>query len=316
MTWHGTAPRGIGALVLLGVVASCSSPSGAGTVTPSSQARSAGCRRAGATAHARPPSGGISSTVTVGGVTHPYLLSVPSNYEASRPTPLVLLFHGFAADGRSIADLTQMPSRGAARGFIVVTPDGPNHTWQLSGTGSDAAFIDGLVSTLSSSWCVDLHRVYTAGFSQGAAFAIFYSCARPDRIAVIATVAVDFQLGCRRPVPILAFHGTADPAVPYQDGAIGLSLPGVKVRGALLNMGDWARLDGCRATPATTTVGSEVTLTAWPHCSAHTDVDLYTIEGGGHSWPGAAPAKSPTPTTQQIDATVLMLDFFARHHLR
>jgi polyhydroxybutyrate depolymerase len=58
-----------------------------------------------------------------------------------------------------------------------------------------------------------------------------------------------------------------------------------------------------------------VTRTAWPGCTAQTEVTLYTIEGGGHAWPGADPAKNPTHTTQQIDATVLMLDFFGRHHL-
>jgi polyhydroxybutyrate depolymerase len=121
-----------------------------------------------------------------------------------------LLFHGYGSDGRSMADLTSMPAKGAVRNFVVVTPDGPNHTWQLSGTGSDAAFIDAVVANVSSSLCIDMHRVATAGFSQGAAFTIFYACARPDRIAAIATVAVEFQLGCRQPMPIRAFHGTAD----------------------------------------------------------------------------------------------------------
>jgi polyhydroxybutyrate depolymerase len=315
MTRHA-APAALCALLVLSAVAGCAPPSGADTVTAPVPARSSGCTRTGVTKRVHAPSGDVASTVTIDGVAHPYLLAVPARYEPRRPTPLVLLFHGFGGDGPSIADLTHMPSQGAARGFIVVTPDGPNRTWQLSGTGSDAAFIDGLVSTVSSSLCVDLHRVYAAGFSQGAAFAIFYSCARPDRIAVIATVAVDFQLGCGRPVPVVAFHGTADPAVPYQDGAVGLSLPGVKVRGTLLNMGDWARLDGCGATPTTTRLGTEVTRAVWPHCRAQTAVDLYTILGGGHSWPGADPAKNPTPTTRQIAATVLMLDFFARHHLR
>jgi len=214
-----------------------------------------------------------------------------------------------------VEDIQFLLRASLARRFIVVTPDGPNQTWQLSGTGSDAAYIDRVVSKVSSSWCVDPHRVYAAGYSQGAAFAIFYSCARPGRIAAIATVAVEFQLGCTRPVPILAFHGTADPAVPYQDGATGLSLPGVRVRGTVLNMGDWAQLDGCRGTPNTTRVGSEVTLTTWPRCRAHTAVNLYTIEGGGHTWPGADPAKNPTRTTQQTHATALMLNFFDHHRL-
>jgi polyhydroxybutyrate depolymerase len=315
MTRARIVPRTVGALLLLGAVASSSAPSPAGAATLTAPARSPGCITAGATRRVRPPPGDVASTITIGGVTHGYLVSVPPKYGPRRPAPLVLLFHGFGSDGAAMADLTRMPAKGAARGFIVATPDGPNHTWQLSGTGSDAAFIDALVSKLSSSLCVDPRRVYATGFSQGAAFAIFYFCARPGRIAAITTVAVDFQLGCTRPVPMLAFHGTADPLVPYQDGAVGLSLPGVKVRGTVLNLGDWARLDRCRATPTTTRVGTEVTRTAWPGCTAQTEVTLYTIEGGGHAWPGADPAKNPTHTTQQIDATVLMLDFFGRHHL-
>lgn len=275
MRGHRTAAIGVSVLLVVGVIAAGDPPSGAGTTRRSAPVPSSGCKRPGAVQGVRPPAGDAASTVTVDGVTHGYLLSVPDHYQPRRPTPLVLLFHEFGGDGGSMADLTRMPSKGAARGFIVVTPDGPNRTWQLSGHGTDAAFIDGLVSTLIDSLCVDLRRTYTSGYSQGAAFAIFYSCARPDRIAALATVAVDFQLGCQRPVPILAFHGTADPAVPYQNGASGLSLPGVNVRGTLLNMGDWAQLDHCGTTPKTTKV-AEVTLATWPHCSNNTEVDLYT----------------------------------------
>jgi polyhydroxybutyrate depolymerase len=250
--------------------------------------------------------------VTSGGVAHPYLLAVPPDYRAARPTPLVLLFHGFGSNAREFAALTNMPVVGPERGYIVVTPEGPNHTWQLTGTGSDAKFVDDIVATLTKTFCVDLHRVYAAGFSQGAAFTIFYSCARPGRIAAFATVAVDFQLGCRQPVPYLAFHGTDDPLVPYKDGAVGGSLPG-PVRGTLLNMGDWAKLDRCSATARLQKIGTEITLRTWPHCTGTTTVELYTIEKGSHTWPGANPAASPLYTTKQIDATKLMLTFFTGH---
>ncbi|MDQ1509476.1 MAG: polyhydroxybutyrate depolymerase [Actinomycetota bacterium] len=253
--------------------------------------------------------------MTTAGVAHPYLLAVPASYRPTRPTPLVLLFSGFGSDARSMAALTKMPALGAARGVIVATPDGPNGTWQLSGTGTDATFVDDIVATLAKTLCIDLHRVYAAGFSQGAAFTILYACSRPTRVAAIATVAVDFQLGCTHPMSIVAFHGTVDPAVPYRNGAIGASLPGLKVRGTLLNMGDWARLDRCGPTPTTRALGTEVTLKTWPRCTGGTAVALYTIENGSHTWPGANPAASPLYTTQQINATKLILDFFAEHHL-
>jgi polyhydroxybutyrate depolymerase len=274
---------------------------------------SAGCARIDG--RVRPPRGDTTQQVTTAGVTHPYLLSVPASYRATRPAPLVLLFAGFGSDARSMAALTKLPALGATRGVIVATPNGPNGTWQLSGTGSDATFVDDIVTKLSNALCIDLHRVYATGFSQGAAFTIFYACARPGRIAAIATVAVDFQLGCTKPIPIVAFHGTVDPAVPYRDGALGTSLPGVKVRGTLLNMSDWARLDRCASTPTTRSVGAEVTLKTWPRCTDGTAVALYTIENGSHTWPGANPAASPLYTTQQINATKLILGFFARHPL-
>ena len=101
-------------------------------------------------------------------------------------------------------------------------------------------------------------------------------------MAAIATVAVEFQLGCTRPVSILAFHGTADPLVPYQNGAIGLSLPGVKVVGTERNMEDWARLDHCRPVARRTRLGTQVVRQQWAGCRAGSSVVLYTVLGGGH----------------------------------
>ena len=114
-------------------------------------------------------------------------------------------------------------------------------------------------------------------------------------------------------MPILAFHGTDDPLVPYRNGAIGLSLPGVKVRGTQLNMGDWARLDKCRPRAPRRSTGSQVTLQEWKGCAKGTSVVLYTIVGGGHSWPGADPQEAVGLTTQQVSATSHMLSFFARY---
>jgi polyhydroxybutyrate depolymerase len=319
--------------VLLAVTAACANassgahgrdggstaPTGAAPTTtrPTSTTRptvavepSAGCRIGTATVP-----GDTTRTVVVAGAVRAYRLAVPEGYRAGVPAPLVLLFHGFSGSGAQIETLSRMPERADARTVVVVAPDGPDQTWQPSGTGSDAAIVDSIFTAVTQQLCVDRHRVYAAGFSAGAAFTIAYACARRDRIAAIATVAVEFQLGCRAPMPIVAFHGTVDPAVPYDDGATGASLPGVKVRGTLLNMGDWAKLARCTAAPTTTHAGSEVLHTVWRSCAPGTGVELYTVVGGSHTWPGADPAQSPLYTTRQIDATTVMLGFFARHHL-
>jgi polyhydroxybutyrate depolymerase len=226
--------------------------------------------------------------------------------------PLILLFYGFGSDPVQFSALTHLPSRASSEGYLVAVPQAQGSEWQFSGQGTDAAFVDGLLQAIGNTYCVDQRRVFAAGFSAGAAFTIFYTCAHQRQIAAITTVAVEFQLGCKRPISILAFHGTEDPLVPYQDGAIGLSLPGVKVRGTELNMGDWARLDHCRSVPKQTRVGSQVVRQQWPACIDGTSVELYTVVGGTHAWPGADPKASIGLTTQQISATTEALAFFGR----
>jgi polyhydroxybutyrate depolymerase len=253
-------------------------------------------------------------TLDAGPVHGSYELAVASTYRPHNPAPLIVLFYGFDSNPAQFSALTGLPSRGSHQGYLVAVPhtQGTESEWQFNAHGTDAAFVDGLVVSLERNYCIDTSAVFAAGFSAGAAFAIVYSCAREDRIAAIATVAVEFQLGCTRPMSILAFHGTRDPLVPYDNGAVGLSLPGVKVRGTQLNMGDWARLDRCGVTPRRTRIGSQVIRQQWSGCAQKSSVVLYTIVGGGHAWPGADPKLAVGLTTQQVSATSQVLAFFAR----
>jgi polyhydroxybutyrate depolymerase len=261
-----------------------------------------------------PPGRERSESVGAGSGRRSYELSVPRAYRSGRPAPLILLLYGFDSDPAQFSALTQLPSRGSTDGFLVAVPHTPGDEseWQFSGHGSDADFVDGLVGSLERRYCVDRRTIFAAGFSAGAAFSIAYACAHENQIAAIVTVAVEFQLGCTRPMSILAFHGTDDPLVPYQNGAIGLSLPGIKVRGTQLNMGDWARLDHCRTTSSRRALSSQVVRQQWAGCVRGTSVTLYTVVGGGHSWPGADPSKAIGLTTEQISATTLALAFFHR----
>lgn len=277
--------------------------------------RSAGCGQ-----RTLPPGGvkgrAMTLSLDVGATQGTYDLVVPRTYRPGHPVPLILAFYGFASDPAQFVTLTQLPSRGSADGDMVVVPhiQRGESEWQLSAHGTDAAFVDELVTSLDASYCIDRAAVFAAGFSAGAAFAVIYSCARQAVVAAIATVAVEFQLGCTRPMSILAFHGTADPLVPYQNGAMGLSLPGVKVSGTERNMGEWARLDHCRPGAHRTRVGTQVVRQQWAGCSGGSSVVLYTVLGGGHSWPGGNPALAVGLTTQQVSATSQILSFFSHAH--
>jgi polyhydroxybutyrate depolymerase len=269
------------------------------------------------------PTADVTQQLVVNGATRTYRLAVPSTYRRPRPTPLILLFHGSGSDALQASLYTGLPRRGAQAGFLVATPDAMHGQWELSTPGAHSAdleFVHDLITHLSASYCVDPARIYTAGFSQGSELAAIVGCASADRIAAIGLVAAEFLLRpCHPPLSVIAFHGTRDPLVPYDNGAVGASLPGVPVVGVEQNLADWAELNRCRADPVASKVTSTVTRQVWSPCVDGSKVVLYTVTGGGHAWPGTPyplPASTFGPTTEEVDATGLVLQFFGVHQLR
>jgi polyhydroxybutyrate depolymerase len=75
-------------------------------------------------------------------------------------------------------------------------------------------------------------------------------------------------------------------------------------------------VNGCQPEPTVTPIGADVRQLAYA-CPADETVELYVVDGGGHTWPGseanARVAAIAGPTTTTIDATDLILDFFEEH---
>ncbi len=265
-------------------------------------------------------SGDVVQTLAVDDATRSYRLAVPIHYRPTNPSPLILLFHGSGSNALQQSVYSVMPARAARVGFLVATPDAIAEQWQLSAPDArtaDLTFVSDLIASLSARYCVDPARVYTAGISLGSEFSAIVACAVPHRIAAMGLVAAEFPLRpCRGPIPVLAFHGTADPLVPYTNGGTGRAYPGVHLPGAEQNLAAWARFDGCRPTPQVKRVATDVVRRRWSGCRDGSAAILYTVLGGGHTWPGSPivlPAAVFGPTTEHIDATGLMLGFFGRH---
>ena len=88
--------------------------------------------------------------------------------------------------------------------------------------------------------------------------------------------------------------------------------------GVLQNLAHWATLDRCRPVPRRRRLGSTVVRRTWTGCRAGSSVVLYSVLGGGHTWPGSPITLSAGTfgaTTRSIDATGLMLGFFDQHRL-
>ena len=251
------------------------------------------------------------ASLRVDGRTGTYLVGAPPS-ASHRPVPLVVLFHGAGVDANYIARLTGLPCRGVGRGVLVAVPNSAGKSWDADPDGPDGHLVGAMLASLSVRYCVDQSRVSLVGLSAGAVFAIRYACRHSGEFAAVATATVEYQLGCTLPLSILAYHGTADPTVPYA-GAPGDAVPGLRATGTLVNMAAWAQLDGCDRTPVTTRVASQVERLTWTNCAAGAEVVLYTILGGGHTWPDADQPAHFGMTTHQLNATSEALDFLARH---
>jgi polyhydroxybutyrate depolymerase len=241
----------------------------------------------------------------------PYQLRAPGG---PGPFPVILNLHGAGSNAGEQSVYSALPERGAARGFIVITPDGTGtpRVWNFLGE-PDYAYLDAVIDSLPAG-CAEPVRLYLTGISNGSAMSAFAICHMQHHIAAIGLVAATVFPGTcdPRPIPVLAFHGTADPLVPYGGGAVATS--GLPVQGAEAAMARWAAKDGCDATPTTTSRAADVTQLDWEGCAPGLAVTLERIEGGGHTWPGSAiDVARLGHTTKSIDATNELLDFFDAH---
>ena len=157
----------------------------------------------------------------------------------------------------------------------------------------DVRFIAELIDTLKASYNIDPTRIYADGLSNGGGMAFLLSCTLSDRIAAVGLVASAQFLpwsACQdqRAVPMIAFHGTDDRFAPYHGGtswvARGHVFPSIPTFTAT-----WARRNRCGAKPVESAVAADVTRLEYTGCADDADVVLYTIHGGGHTWPGGGP---------------------------
>jgi polyhydroxybutyrate depolymerase len=330
-----------GIAVTLSACSSSSRSAGASKAQHESTTTAApnGCRPA------RPAAPGIKLVkAKVAGIQRDYELSIPPGYNGATKAPLLLSIHGFTTTIAQQDKGTQFPGEAGKRGYIVVTPQAPAREvtiggstfdapiWNIPGAagstngpmaGDDVSYLNGLLNRLEATLCVDKAREYVSGMSNGAEMTMALICSYDQRFAAAGPVAgVNLLATCKamHATPLIAFHGTADQLVNYKGGASALD-PNLHLPSVAARMAAFAALGGCATPPTTTQPDADVSHTVW-RCPANMGLELYTVIGGGHAWPG-----SPTNgtrgkdlpayvghETQSIDATKIILDFFDKHH--
>jgi polyhydroxybutyrate depolymerase len=264
-------------------------------------------------------------TMVVAGKEREYLLYVPPSYDPAKPAPLVISLHGAGLWGAAQREISQWNRVADRAGFLVVYPSGAGpgmRVWHAdSGATSDVRFIATLIDTLEAQYTIDSARIYANGLSNGGGMSFVLSCTLSDRIAAVglvgAALTVPWQwCADRHPVPAIWFHGTADRAAPYRGGTSWVAPTG-RFPSIPRFVANWARRNLCGDTPVDTAVAPDITRSTYTRCADDAAVVLYTIRGGGHTWPGGGPLPQAWvgPTNREIDASSLMWDFFSAHPL-
>jgi polyhydroxybutyrate depolymerase len=260
---------------------------------------------------------------------------VPSGYSGTTKVPLVLNLHGSGSTARAEEQFSGMDTTSDANGFVVaypqaVIPDGSGFDWNVPkeplvggrtvpvNAADDVSFVTQLAGILEHSYCVDSNRIYATGFSGGARMASQLACDAAGTFAAVGPVSgLRHPAPCpaTRPVPVVAFHGTADSVDPYTGN--GEAYWTYSVTQAAQG---WASQNKCAPGPAVSQPNPGVTLTLYDGCAGNATVALYTITGEGHEWPGGPPLPSSLtrvlgPQSDAINADTVMWTFFAAHTL-
>jgi polyhydroxybutyrate depolymerase len=265
-----------------------------------------------------------TKSLVFGGLTRTCYVHLPPGYDGVCPVPLVLLLHGMGGDGRGMAWLTHFNQIADQNGFVMAYPDGYKRRWSfgpLLGGIDDVGYIGALVMALSGDLCIDQARIYVAGMSNGGGLVDLLACRRADLFAafvvVAATISSVMTRFCRpaRPISVLMIHGTHDPLIPFEGGRrrVLLSAPATAQH--------WARMAGCVSAPVVSYLPERVHDRTRVRCEVYSgqggaEMVFYAVENGGHTWPGGLPylpERIIGKTSQQMDASQVIWDFFKRH---
>jgi polyhydroxybutyrate depolymerase len=281
------------------------------------------------------PASSATLTLKVDGFERTVIVHLPRLTPDTTPLPLVLNLHGSGSTALEQEEFTGMNMSSNHDGFIVaypqgLIPDGTGFDWNVpgvpliggravpKGSANDVKFLTALVGIMEQRYCVNPHEVYATGFSGGARMSSQLACDDSELFAAVAPVS-----GLRRPtpcpaeraVPVISFHGSADPVDPFKGNGQAYWTYSVPTAEKY-----WAEQDHCSLHATTSTPASGATLTTYSKCANGAAVELYELIGEGHEWPGGPtmPSELTTvlgPQSNAVSASALMWAFFVAHPL-
>lgn len=284
-----------------------------------------------------------SGSLISAGLQRTYTVHLPAAYTKSLSWPLVIILHGGGGEGKQMDALTGFNAEADVAGFIAVYPDAVEHNWN-DGRGNpgirsqalgidDVSFISSLIDRLENDLNINKKMIYVTGISNGAMMSHRLGSELSAKIAAIAPVAGNVPEKMKpdwspvRPLSVLIINGTDDPLVPFNGGEVTFfSLKRGRVVSVSETVKFWVANSGCAAVPGVYQLpdidredGTTTTVESYNICSEGVEIILYTVKGGGHTWPGGLQYLNESligRTSRDFKATATIWQFFKKHPMK
>jgi polyhydroxybutyrate depolymerase len=277
------------------------------------------------------------------GQTRSYIIHLPSSYNGEDEMPLVVVLHGGGGNAENIEKVTGFSEKADEEGFIVVYPDGLGGldryllTWNagfccgyaLENNINDVGFLRALIGYLQGNYVINRNMIYVTGISNGGMMSYRLGAELSDIFAAIAPVAASIggqrseedEIWCilepKYPISVIVFHGKNDTRVLYDGG-----MPTANdTRGAFSYMSVsesvsfFVKHNQCNDFPQRNISESgNIIRELYARGLNNTEVVLYTIVNGNHSWPGGKIGwRDGDIPNMEISSTDLIWEFFKEH---
>lgn len=233
-------------------------------------------------------------------------VTVPANYDAATPAPLIVLLHGYTSSGAGQDSYMGFSAIADKYGFLLVAPDGDkegggdeNRFWNASpaccnfyqSDVDDSAYVLNIIKEVKANFNIDPNRVYLVGHSNGGFMSYRAAYDHSETIAAVASLAgashIETRPAPENPVHVLQIHGTDDGTIAYEGADIG----GNPYPSAQDTVMQWAQYNGCEAQAAERELrdlvanldGHESSVKVFNQgCKAGGSSELWTIDQGSH----------------------------------
>jgi polyhydroxybutyrate depolymerase len=288
-----------------------------------------------------PPEHSRVSVVTKQGERQ-YVIHIPKSCENKKPSPMVIMLHGFGGTALSAAKETSWSLKADREAFVIVYPEASrpdplkSQSFRLNpqswndGSGrfhaaekdvDDVAFIDAMIDEILNAHPIDPQRIYATGFSNGASMTFRLGAHLSNRFAAIAPVSGTCWIESPQPssgLSVCYVTGTSDSLNPIDGGYPKLALGGKDQGGkskppVQLFLDQWVMALKCFPKPIMDKTSNGVRKRLYQSESGKPELAYVTVDGLGHHWPGGSsqvPSLLVGKPSDKLKATDAIWEFF------